>query len=312
LGLGFARATNAALAQSAPPRVGLLFFGSENASPGFTAFRDALRDLGYVEGKTVFFYAQYADGSLERLAAHAAQFARENVAAIVAFGAAPTQEAMRATRTIPVIMAAVGEPVASGYVATLSRPGGNVTGVGLDNAAVAVKQVEMLHEVVPFARNLAVVFHGSDTTPDHPAVAAASSVGLGPTRVAVPNAEELQQRLAGFGGSGIDAIFVASNPWLDGQRFHIARFARAHRLPTMGPFRIHAQDGFLLSYGPKLSALHRRAASFLDRVLRGTSPAELPVEMPDIYELFVNREVAHAIGLTIPPTLLARADEVIE
>jgi putative ABC transport system substrate-binding protein len=292
--------------------VGLLFFGSENSSPGFIAFREALRDLGYVEGRNIFLHAHYADGNLERLAANAAQFARENVAAIVAFGAAPTTEAMRATQITPVIMAAVGEPVASGYVATLSRPGGNVTGVGLDNAAVAVKQVEMLYEVVPSARRLAVVFHGSETTADHPAVAAALAIGLAPMRVAVQDADDVQQRLVANRSLEIDAIFVASNPWLDGQRFHIARFAREHRLPTMGPFRLHAQDGFLLSYGPKLSALHRRAASFLDRVLRGTSPAELPVEMPDIYELFVNREVAVAIGLAIPPTLLARADEVIE
>ena len=131
-------------------------------------------------------------------------------------------------------------------------------------------------------------------------------------RVAVLSADELQQRLSGFKGLGIDAVFVASNPWLDSQRFQIAKFAREHRLPTMGPFRLHAQDGFLLSYGPKLSELHRRAASFLDRVLRGTSPTELPVEMPDIYELFVNREVATAIGVSVPATILVRADEVME
>jgi putative ABC transport system substrate-binding protein len=299
------------------PRIGYLDGGSLAAnSVRLEAFRQGLRELGYVEGRTIGIEWQVAEGKAERLPDLAAELVRLGVDVIVTGGAGATRPAKEATATIPIVMGQDSDPVGSGFVASLARPGGNVTGLSTLHPAISGKRLEILKEVLP--RLSRVAYFGTSTwvgnaqgLKETEAAAGALGVKLQYIDVLEPKdfATAIRAATKGQAEAGLVLVWGAL---LGTHRQEIAERAVKSRLPTIFRDREHVEAGGLMTYGVNIPDLFRRAATYVDRILKGTRPADLPVEQPTKFELVINMRTAKALGLTIPPSLLARADQVIE
>jgi putative ABC transport system substrate-binding protein len=298
------------------PTIG--FLGS--ATPSFegqrvAAFVQRLRELGWIEGRNVAIEVRWSEGRNERYAEIAAEFVRLKVEVIATQGTAPVLAAMHATSVIPIVFAGAGDPVSNGLVASLARPGGNVTGLSNQQTDVAGKRVQLLREVVPGLRRLAILGNAGN-----PAIvlemaeaqAAAGKLGLDVATFELRRAEDIASVFEALKGAGIDALSVHGDPLTATNRVRIITLALAARLPTIFTNRENIVSGGLMSYGPSFIDLYRRAADYVDKVLRGTKPADIPVEQPTKFDLVLNVTTAKALDLMVPPTLLSIADEVIE
>ena len=297
------------------PTIG--FLGANTASTQRTstdAFVQRLRELGWIENQTVAIEYRWGEGRDERFAEIAAEFVRLKVDVILTFATPSSIAAKKATAVIPIVFAAAGDPVGTGLVASLARPGGNITGLSIQQTDLASKRLEMLREVLPSLRTVAILANiGSPNSVLEmaEAQAAARTLGLAVGTSEVRGVEDIAPAFDALKGRA-DALYVCGSPLLTTNRIRINTLALAVRLPTMHGFRELTEAGGLMSYGPNFPSLFRRAAEYVDKILRGAKPGGLPVEQPTKFELVINLTAAKALGLTIPPTLLARADEVIE
>jgi putative tryptophan/tyrosine transport system substrate-binding protein len=277
------------------------------------AFVQRLRELGWIEGRTVAIEVRWAEGHTERLSDIAAEFVRLKVDVIVTHSAVPVLAAMQATSVIPIVIASAADPVSTGLVASLAHPGGNVTGLSLQVTDLAGKRVELLREVVPGMRRLAIMANvgaPAAVLEMGEAQAAARTLGLEVITSEIQRGEDIVPAFEALNGA--EALYVSGDPLVFAHRIRINTLALAERLPTMYGPREHVDAGGLISYGPNFPALYRRAAEFVDKILRGAKPGDIPVEQPTKFDLVVNLTTAKALRLSLPPTLLARADEVIE
>lgn len=295
------------------PRVAYL---SSSSAGSVEAFRQGLRELGYVEGRNILLEYRWANGQFDRLPALAAELVGLRVNVIVASNTPAALAAKNATSTIPIILVTSGDPVGSGLVASLARPGGNVTGLSLmPTLAISGKQLELLKEAFPTVTHVAVL-----ANPANPPTAgllkeierAARSLEVRLRIIQVRESKEFGDAFATMKNEHVPALLVIADPLVADNRDRIVAFAAANRLPASYPYRSFADAGGLMSYGADLSDLQRRAATYVDRILKGAKPAELPIEQPAKFELVVNLKTAKALGLTIPQSLLLRADRVIE
>jgi ABC-type uncharacterized transport system substrate-binding protein len=273
-----------------------------------------LHDLGWTAGRNITIEYRWAEGRADRAAEIAAEFVRLKVDVIVAAGTISVLAAKQATSAIPIVFPAAGDPVGSGLVASLARPGGNITGLSNQSTDLAGKQIESLREMVPGLRRLAVM--GNVGAPGsvaemHETLAAARTLGFDATLFEIRHVEDIVPAFDALRGSG-DALCIAPDPLITANRNRINELALVARLPTVHSFRDNVEAGGLMSYGPNTGDLWRRAAEFVDKILRGAKPADMPVEQPTKFQLIINLKTAKALGLSVPPTLLARADEVIE
>jgi putative ABC transport system substrate-binding protein len=293
------------------PKVGVLT-PAERQWEG-AAFRDALRSLGYVEGSNISIDVRSANGQFERLPALAAELIHSGVDAILAVNTPGARAAIEATKTIPIVMTAIGDPVGLGLVTNLARPGGNVTGLSNMSGDLAGKRLELLKEAVPAARRIAVMMH-----PDEPIVpiqlkditATAGRLKIDLEIIALRHPHELEgafQKALQWRAQGL--LRLAGQATVIGPP--TAEWALKHRMPAMLLLRQDVEAGALMSYFTDHQAMFRRAAIYVDKILKGTKPGELPIEQPSRFEFFVNLKTAKQIGLTMPPNLLARADRVI-
>jgi putative ABC transport system substrate-binding protein len=296
-------------------RVGYLNPGSAALAPiRLDPLRDGLRHLGYVEGRSVVIEARWAEGNFARLPELAAELVRLNVDVIVTAATPAAVAAKGATTTIPIVMVDPGDPVATKLVASLARPGGNLTGLSSATPDIAAKQLQLLKEALP--RLTYVVFLWNAATPAGALAlkeiqAVAPGLGVDVRNVSVRSAEELEREL-GLLPRGAGGLVVFTDPLTFTHRRRIADDAVKSRLSLVSGSREFAEVGAFMSYGPSFPEMFRRAAAYVDKILKGTKPADLPVEQPTKFELVINLKTATALGLTIPPSLLLRADQVIE
>ena len=297
------------------PTIGYLGATTASAmSQWVAAFVQRLRELGWVEGRNVAIEYRWAEGRSQRATELAAELVHRKVDIMVMNGTPQVLAAKQATSTIPVVFVGLGDPVGTGVVASLARPGGNLTGLSLQQTDTATKRLELLREVVPGLRRLAILAHvGSpNAVLDMGEVqAAAGALGLEVVALEIRQAAEIAPAVETIKGR-VDALYVAAAPLLTTNRVRINTLALAARLPTMHTFREWVEAGGLMSYGANFPDSFRRAADFVDKILRGAKPADIPVEQPTKFDLVINLTTAKALGLEVPPTLLARADEVIE
>lgn len=295
--------------------IGFLVAGTRSShSRWVTAFVERLRELGWIEGRTIAIEYRWAEGRSEGAAEAAAELVARKVDVIITSGTAIVAAVKQATSTIPIVFAAAGDPVGTGLVASLARPGGNVTGLSLQLTDLAAKRVELLREIVPGLARLAVLANvgGPAVLLDmHEVQAAARTFGLELIRLEVRRGEDIAPAFELLKGRA-QALYVANDPLVDTLRSRISALALAGRLPTMYGSRGHVEAGGLMSYGTNFADMFRRAADLVDKILKGAKPADLPVEQPTKFELVINLKTAKALGLTVPSALLARADEVIE
>jgi putative ABC transport system substrate-binding protein len=296
-------------------RVGLLLRGGPGPAANVEAFRQGMRELGYVEGQGVIFEYRYDEGKDDRLRALAADLVQARVGVIVTWGFQAIQAAQEATREVPIVIAYTSDPLESGWVASLPRPGGNVTGLSAMGTELTSKRLELLKDIVPGASRAAVLFHRSDQASAaqvrtmHPA---ARTLRVTLRVWDVDSAAELAPAFAAMTSARMDALVVVHGSFILRQEKPILSLAARHRLPAIYQLRRWAEEGGLVAYGPSQADMSRRAARYVDRILKGAKPADLPVEQPTKFELVINLKTAKALGLTIPPSVLARADEVIE
>lgn len=304
-------------AQTAAKVYRIGFVNPVSAGPQVVAFREGLRELGYVEGKNMTLEARFAEGRAEALPALVAEVLRLNVDVLVAGSTLGALAAKAATKTVPVVFAGLIDPVAPGIVSSLARPGGNITGTtfAVSGAGFAGKWLEFLKEAVPGIAHVAVLWHSTNP---------ASALVLRELRTAgrtlnvridahdAGNAAMLDASFAAISASRAQGLIVTNDPFYFANRAKLARFAAASRLPAVYFAKQFADDGGLLTYGGSLEESYRRAAGYVDRILKGAKPADLPVEQPTRFELVVNLKAAKALGLTIPQSILLRADRVID
>ncbi len=297
------------------PTIGFLGQLTPSAMSKWTAaFVQRLRELGWVEGRTVAIEYRWAEGRSERFAEVAAELVRLKVDVIVTGGTAAVVAAKQATSVIPIVFAVAGDPVGTGLVASLARPGGNVTGLSNQSADLPSKRLELLREVVPGLRRLAIMANiGSPigVLEMGEVQAAAKTLGLEVASLEIRQAEEIAPAIEALKGRA-DALYVVTEPLASTNRIQINTLALGARLPTVHGEKGYVEAGGLLSYGPSFPDLYRRAAVYVDKILKGAKPAGLPVEQPTQFELVINLKITKLLGLTVPPTLLTRADEVIE
>jgi putative tryptophan/tyrosine transport system substrate-binding protein len=307
----------AARAQQAVRRPTIGFLGPTTPSAQtqwVAAFLERLRELGWVEGRTVAIAYRWAEGHTERLAEIATEFVRLKVDVIVTYGTPQVIAAKQATSVIPIVFALVGDPVGAGLVASLARPGANVTGLSLQTTDTATKRIELLREVVSSLRRLAIlanVGNPASRLEMGELQAAAVTLGVEVATSEIRRAEDIAPAIEALKGRA-DALYVAGDSLLNAHRIGINTLAMGAKLPTMYIQREFVEAGGLISYGPDFPNLFRRAAGYVDKILRGAKPADIPVEQPTKFDFVINLTTAKALGLTVPPTLLARADEVIE
>jgi putative ABC transport system substrate-binding protein len=296
------------------PRIGVISTGTlATSGPSVEALREGLRELGLLEGRTIVIEYRWAEGRAERFPAFAAELVGLKVDLILASNSLAALAAKNATTTIPIVFATAADPVGT-LVASLARPGGNVTGLSLLAPEITARQLQFLKEGVPRASRVAVLSNPANSltarmvkeTED-----AARSLGLRVHVLGARGADELEGVLAAIAKERPDAFFTLADPVLYAHRARIAEFANRNRLPAVYAHREFAEAGGLMAYGADLRDNMRRAAAFIDKILKGAKPADLPVEQPTKFELLINLRTAQALGLTIPPALLARADEVI-
>jgi putative tryptophan/tyrosine transport system substrate-binding protein len=297
-------------------RIGLLETApaASNAA-NFDALRKGLRELGYVEGQNLVLDYRSVDGRPERFPHLAAELLRLNVDLIVTRGTPAVMAVKNATGTVPVVMAASGEPVGTGVVAGLARPGGNVTGLSALTSELVAKRLELMREAVAGIRRIAFLFNmGNPIAPSSwgEFKTAAPSLNLEAQLLDVRKSEDLVQAFDVAIAQRADAILVGNDTVMLANRGQVVELAAKHRMPAMYHAREFVDAGGLMTYGVSYPDLYRRAATFVDKIFKGANPADLPVEQPTKFELVINLKTAKALGLDVPPTLLARADEVIE
>jgi putative ABC transport system substrate-binding protein len=298
-----------------PSIIGLLGSGTPAAQSQWTAaFVQRLRELGWTEGRNVAIEYRWAEGHNERLAELAAELVRLKVDVIVTHNTPPALAVKQATSVIPIVFATAGDPVGTGIVASLARPGGNITGSSSLSPETAGKRLELLRELVPDMRRLAILADVGNpfTALDiGEAQAAARTLGIEVATFEIRRGEDIAPAFEAFRGQ-VQALYVPAVPLMFANRLRINMFAIAARLPTMHYVREYVELGGLISYGPNWPDMWRRAGDFVDKILRGAKPADLPVEQPTKFDLVINLTTAKALGLTIPESFLSRADEVIE
>jgi len=297
------------------PTIG--FLGTASASTWTswtTAFVDRLRELGWVEGRTIAIEYRWAEGHSARFAEIAAEFVRPKVDVIVTSGGAVLQ-VKKATSTIPIVFAIASDPVGTGMVVSFARPGGNATGLSLESPDLAGKRLELLREAIPGVRRLAVLANVANPAgvPEMDEVkAAAGGLGFEITPVEIRRAEEIEPAFTGLKDRA-DALYVCgSDPMFNTNRLRINTLAVGAHLPTLHTLRVYVETGGLMSYGPVIPEMFSRAAELVDKILHGAKPTDIPVEQPTKFELLVNLTTAKAIGITIPESFLALANQVIE
>ena len=298
------------------PRIGVLLPGTPASfSLRTKAFLEGLRDLGYLEGQTIEIEWKWGQDRVEGLPELAAELVRRNVEVIVT-GGTPAAKALKgATGTIPIVMAIIGDPVAAGLVDSLARPGGNATGFSIVAPDLSGKRLELLREIVPNVSPVAVMLNTRNPQSQFElkeTQTAARALGLRLHPIQVSPDDTLEQAFAAMSNASARTLIILTDPIFFSQRKSIVDLAARHRLPAMYFFQEFAKEGGLVSYGPSDLDLYRRSATYVDRILKGAKAGELPVEQPTKFELVINLKTAKAIGLDIPPMLLARADQVIE
>ena len=309
-------AQGARAAGNAPAVIGLLApFTRADTELWHRAFRQGLHDLGWVEGRNVRFEYRYADGQVDRLPELVAELINLKVDVIVTSVTPDALAAAKATKTIPIVMAATGDPVATGLIASLARPGGNVTGLTQIQTDLSAKRLQLLKEIAPGISRIAALWNSQDAI----SVLAWQEIQRAARQLAVElhslevrSSDELTAAFASVADAHDDALMVLPSPIFVVNEQRIADFAAKHRLPSMFHLREFVQAGGLLAYGPDRADLFRRAATYVDKILKGANPSDLPVEQATKFQLFINLKTAQALGLTVPPLLLATADEVIE
>src|SRR5436309_3772672 len=298
------------------PRIGFQSAASPSAmTPRADAFRQGLRDLGYVDGKNIVIEWRYAEGKLDRLPALAAELVRLKVEVIVASAPPPTRSAKQATATIPIVMSYDDDPVGNGFVASLARPGGNITGLATLAPELSGKQLELMKEIVPRLSRLAVL--GSSTRSGNAQSVketelAAGAFGVKLQYLDLRGPKDIETAFRAASNGRADAVLVLTSSVATSQRTQITDLAIKNRLPAVYDRTEFVEDGGLMTYSVSSTDLFRRAATYVDKILKGAKPADLPVEQPKKFELIINLKAAKQIGLTIPPNLLARADRVIK
>jgi putative tryptophan/tyrosine transport system substrate-binding protein len=297
-------------------RVGLLSIGSK-ASPVdvYAEFKQGMHDLGWLEGKNVEYQIVYANGDVGRLDALAGELVGRNVEVIVAGNAPTTHALQRATKTVPIVMGSVANAVGAGFVASLAKPGGNITGITTQQEEVLGKLIGILHEIAPGARRVAIVLN--ETNPVHPvfwvaAQSACAALDLIALRIVASAPAQLGAAVGEIVRQRSQAVVVVTDPVYLNERVKLQALMQTTRLPVAYGFREHVVAGGLLSYGADRAATYRHVAKYVDKILKGAKPADLPVEQPTKFELVINLKTAKALGLTIPQSLLLRADEVIQ
>jgi putative ABC transport system substrate-binding protein len=292
------------------PRIGII----DNA-PIWDPFRAGLRGLGYIEGRNITIEYRSAEGKPDRLAAAAAELVRIPVDVIVTQGSPPTTAAKQATTTIPIVMIGIGDPVRAGFAASLARPGGNITGNTILGPDIAAKRLQLIKEVLPFVSRVAFLWN-----PDNASHAphleelqvAAPTLGLKLLPVAVRSSDGFDSAFAAIASERVDAFLMTADPLHQLNIVRIIKFLANNRLPAMYQMKENVAAGGLISYGASLPDLFRRAATYVDKILKGAKPADLPVEQPTAFELVINLKTAKALGLDVSLSLQQRADEVIE
>jgi putative ABC transport system substrate-binding protein len=304
-----------AAAQRKVPRIGVLGAVSPERAPHTAALREGLRELGYTEGQSIVSEWRWAQGDPTRFPDLAAELVRLNVDVIVADNNPAIAAAQKATRTIPIVMAIATDPVDLGFVASLARPGGNITGLSYLGTDLIGKRQQLLKEILPTLSKLVVLWDPSEPgrlQAVKQGEVIARSLGLQLQPVEVRSPAQLDGAFAAIANGVADAVWVGGSTMTFIHRARIADLAVSRGLPTVCSVKQFAEAGCLVSYSPSFSDLFRRAAYFVDKILKGAKPAELPVEQPTKFELVINLKTAKALGLTIPPSLLLRADQVIE
>jgi putative ABC transport system substrate-binding protein len=316
LALGVLMIAEVAYAQTASQvwRIGILRTPSRDAGDSATeGFRQGLRELGYVEGQTIRLEYRWAEGKPDRLPALAAELVRLNVDAIVTGGEQAVLAVKQATSTIPIIMGASNDPVGAGLVASLARPGGNVTGMTILSPELSRKRLELLKEAAPRTSRVAILYN-----PAFPGTAldlkqtrdAARTLGLALHDIEVQRSTQFETAFAGA-RERTDALIPLADPFFTAHHVRIVELARKHRLPGIYYWKEYVVAGGLMSYGPSLHELYRRTATHVDKILKGAKPADLPIEQPTTFELVINLTTAKTFGLTIPQSLVVRADQVM-
>jgi putative ABC transport system substrate-binding protein len=298
-------------------RLGYLDFGSRQSMVNggrLAALIEGLRERGYAEGTNCVIEARYADGDTDRLDGLAADLVRQNVDVIITFGTTATYAVKRATVTIPVILTAASDPVRDGFAVSLARPGGNMTGMSNGAADTVQKLVELLADAVPKLKRIAVIANSTSAT--HPQLiknveSAARLIGKQVLAVPVQTPDEIERCFATMNRERIDAVIIFADPFLFQQRVQLARLALTRRLPSIYPQQQYAEAGGLMSYGSDVNDRFRRAGIFVDKILKGAKPGDIPFELPTRYYLVINRKTANALGVKITGELLTRADKVI-
>ena len=307
----------AAAQQSAISTIGFLSSRSPGESAGVVAaFREGLLEAGFVEGRNLAIAFRWAEGHYDRLPAMAAELVNLRVSVLYSAGGPPAAFAAKAaTSSIPIVFSAVSDPVQAGLVASLNRPGGNVTGMSLFASDLWAKSVELLKEFVPSSKTVAYLVNPSSPTLEiysQGAAAAASALSVDIHLLNASTEQGLDEAFAGLVKLGVHGLVVPNEPFLDSRRDKIVALAARYKVPAIYSLREYAAVGGLASYGPSLADAYRRSAVYAGRILKGEKPIDLPVQQPAKFDLVINLKAAKALSLIVPPTLLARADEVIE
>jgi len=295
------------------PTIGVLGPDAPSWSTWTAAFTERLSQLGWIEGRTIAIEYRWSEGRPERVAEIAVEFVRQKVDAIVTYGGA-VATLKQATTSIPIVFAVAADPLGTGLVASLSRPGGNVTGLSLQEAEIAGKRLELLREIVPRLRRIAIVFdvgYRASVLENSEVQAASRAFGIEAVPYEIRRAEDIELVFDAFKGK-VDALYLVENALMSANRTTIIALALNARLPMTVGGAEFPRAGALMSYGPNFPALFARAAEYVDKILRGAKPSELPVDQPTKFDLVINLKTAKALGLTVPDKMLAVADEVIE
>ena len=297
-------------------RIGFLSTSTQaDTAPSLDAFQQAFREFGYIEGRDYVLESRFADGHLDRLPGLAEELVRLRVDVIITVAATATRAARKATATTPIVMISAGDPVGSGLVKSLARPGGNVTGTSNSLTDIAPKHLDLLHDTVPKLSRLAVLMNPSyQSHRDALKIieTLAPRIGVRILPIEARSAQEIEKGFSLIAEQNAQAVIVMSDPIFGERRRQIAELAVKGRLPSVGYTPAYADVGFLIGYGANRIELYRRTAYYVDKILKGAKPADLPVEQPTKFELVINLKTARALGLKIPPSVLLRADRVIE
>jgi putative ABC transport system substrate-binding protein len=296
------------------PRIGWLAVNTATLSERYVAFRRGLRELGYIEGQNIVIERRDAEGKLERLPDAAAELVRLKVDVIVTTGTTGALAAKQATSTVPIVITTGGDPVANGLIASLARPG-NITGLTNIASDLAGKRLELLKETVPKLTRVGVLWNPADpggTSSLKETEAVAPALGMQVQSLGVRSAKDFETAFKAATGGRTHALIILQTALINAQRTRIVELATKNRLPTMFGERAHVESGGLMSYAPNSADLFHRAATYVDKILKGAKPADLPVEQPTKFDFVINLKAAKQIGLTIPPNVLVRADKVIK